>query len=152
MPPLDYDTPIYSIGTAAKMLSVSVQTLRLYEQEGLIISFKTAGKQRLYSSEDIDRLKCIRKMINHDKISIGGMKQIHGMIPCWEIIKCSVEERTNCAAFKKHTGGCWTYEHTHSTCATKECRLCPVYKLSSNCEQIKQLIVQSSFPLQPEPE
>lgn len=142
--------PIHTIGKAAKKLSVSVQTLRLYEREGLILPFKTPGNQRMYSDEDIDRLQCIRTMINRDKISIGGMKQLQGMVPCWDIIKCSDNERNNCSAFNKHTGGCWTYEHTHSICATKECRLCEVYKLSSNCEQIKELIVRASLARQPE--
>lgn len=137
-------TPVHTIGKAAKMLSVSVQTLRLYEQEGLIIPFKTPGNQRKYSHEDIERLRCIRKMINEDKISIGGIKRIHGMIPCYDIIQCPQEERNACPVFKSHVGGCWTHEHRHSSCAAKECRLCEVYKLSSNCEQIKELIFRSS--------
>ena len=150
MTPVNNDSPVYTIGTAAKMLSVSVQTLRLYEHEGLILPFKTPGNQRMYSTEDIERLRCIRKMINEEKISIGGMKQIHGMVPCWEIIKCSDSERKNCSAFNKLTGGCWTYKHTHSVCAANECRLCEVYKLSSSCGQIKELIVRSSLACQPE--
>ena len=72
MTPVNNDSPVYTIGTAAKMLSVSVQTLRLYEHEGLILPFKTPGNQRMYSPEDIERLRCIRKMINEEKISIDG--------------------------------------------------------------------------------
>ena len=151
MEPQKHDTPLYTIGTAAKMLSVSVQTLRLYEREGLIISFKTPGKQRMYSNEDMDRLECIRKMITVEKISIGGMKRMQGMVPCWDIIKCSNEERNNCSAFKKNTGGCWTYPHTHSVCASKECRLCEVYKLSTHCDQIKEQIIKSTLTQQHEP-
>lgn len=136
------DTPLYSIGTAARMLNVSVQTLRMYEHEGLIAPFKTAGNQRLYSNADIERIDCIRKAINEEKISIGGMKRLHSMIPCWDIVKCSQEERAVCPAFKNHSGGCWTYKHEHSVCAAKECRLCDVYKLASNCEKIKTAITQ----------
>ncbi len=139
------DIPNFSIGTAARMLGVSVQTLRLYEREGLLLTYKTKGKQRSYSKNDIDRIVCIRKAINEEKISIGGMKRIHGMVPCWDIIECSEDERTICPVFKNHSGGCWTYAHEHSTCATKECRLCEVYKLSGNCEQIKDLIVRSTL-------
>lgn len=140
MLPKNQDYPIYSIGTAARILGVSVQTLRLYESEGLIIISKSDGNQRIYSESDIERLRCIRKAINEDKISIGGMKRIHGMIPCWDIIKCTAEERTVCPAFKNHLGGCWTYQHEHSVCAERDCRLCEVYKLSSNCGQIKEMI------------
>jgi len=133
-------TPVYSIGTAARMLGVSVQTLRMYESEGLIVPYKSSGNQRIYSDEDIERIECIRKAINEEKISISGMKHIHGMIPCWDIIKCSDEERSACPAFKNHIGGCWTYTHDRSVCATRECRLCEVYSLSSNCGKIKEQI------------
>ena len=149
MKPKNQTNPIYSIGTAARMLSVSVQTLRMYENEGLIIVSKSDGNQRIYSESDIERLRCIRKAINEDKISIGGMKRIHGMIPCWDMIKCSTEERNSCPAFKNHLGGCWTYQHEHSACAERDCRLCEIYKLSSNCGQIKELITNIAT-LQPE--
>ncbi len=138
------DTPIYSIGTAARMLGVSVQTLRMYESEGLIAPFKTAGNQRLYSDADIERIECIRKAINEEKISIAGIKSIYALIPCWEIVRCSDAERSVCPAFKNHSGGCWTYEHKHSICAEKECRLCEVYKLSSNCKNIKEQIYRTN--------
>ncbi|MDP1675956.1 MAG: MerR family transcriptional regulator [Bacteroidota bacterium] len=134
------DIPVYSIGTAARILGVSVQTLRLYESEGLIITTKSDGNQRIYSESDIERLRCIRKAINEDKISIGGMKQLHGMIPCWDIIKCSSEERSVCPAFSNHIGGCWTYAHEHSACSKRDCRLCEVYQRSSDCGYIKEQI------------
>lgn len=144
------EQPQYSIGTAAAKLGVSVQTLRLYENEGLLVIHKTAGNQRLYSDADIERIQCIRRAINEEKISIGGIKRIHGMIPCWDIVHCTTEERAQCPSFSQHVGGCWTYEHTHSVCAVNDCRLCDVYKLSSNCEEIKELIIRSSLPRQPE--
>ena len=139
------DTPIYSIGSVARMLGVSVQTLRMYESEGLIIPMKTDGNQRAYSEADVERLECIRTGINEKKISIGGMKHIHGLIPCWDIIKCSADERSDCPSFKDHVGGCWTFEHEHSVCATKDCRLCEVYKLAGDCKQIKELIIKASL-------
>lgn len=134
------DTPMYSIGTAARMLGISVQSLRMYESEGLIAPFKTAGNQRLYSDEDIERLECIRKAINEEKISIGGMKHIHALIPCWDIIQCSDAERMVCPAFTNNSGGCWTYKHEHSVCASRDCRLCAVYKISNDCKKIKEQI------------
>lgn len=134
------DTPLYSIGTAARMLNVSVQTLRLYESEGLLAPSKSKGGHRLYSDADIERIDCIRKAINEEKISIGGMKRIHAMIPCWDIVKCSEHDRSVCPAFHGHSGGCWTYRHELTVCATMECRLCDVYKLASDCGQIKEAI------------
>lgn len=142
------DTPKYSIGIAARMLGISVQTLRLYESEGLIVIFKTSGNQRLYSDADIERIECIRKAINEEKISIEGIKRIHSMIPCWNIVHCSEEERKVLYNFRSHTGGCWTHKKEHSVCSNRECRLCEVYKLSSQCDQIREQIYKLGNSLQ----
>ncbi len=77
----DPDTPLYSIGSAARMLNISVQTVRMYENEGLIIPYGTTVGSHFYSDADIERLEYIRKAINEEKISINEMKRIHAMIP-----------------------------------------------------------------------
>lgn len=146
MKPNDTDTPLFSIGTVARMLNVSVQTLRMYEHEGLLLPFKTEGNQRRYSYADIERIECIRKAINEQKISIEGIKRIYAMMPCWKVMTCSEQERAICPAYRGHYGGCWTYQHTQTVCATMECRLCEVYKRTSNCEQIKEAIVLQRAP------
>lgn len=146
----DSDTPLYSIGTAARILNVSVQTLRMYESEGLLAPFKTKSNQRIYSDADIERLECIRRAINEEKISIAGIQRIHAMMPCWKIMNCSTVERAVCRAYLGHSGGCWTYAHELTSCAIKECRLCEVYKLASNCKHIKEQIVLTSAVQQPE--
>lgn len=47
--PTSQDTPLYPIGTAARMLGVSVHTLRMYERKGLIIPHHAESNQRLYT-------------------------------------------------------------------------------------------------------
>ncbi len=73
--------PIYSISTAAKLLGISVPTLRVYEKEGLIIPFKKESNQRLYSQADLERVECIRNGINEKKISVNGIKAMYSLIP-----------------------------------------------------------------------
>lgn len=75
------DEPIYPIRTAAKLLNISVHTLRMYEKENLIIPFKKSTNHRLYSNSDIERIKCIRNAINEMTISIKGIKRIYSMTP-----------------------------------------------------------------------
>ncbi len=84
---IDAKEPIYPISTAAKLLGISVHTLRMYEKEGLIIPHKKDTNQRAYSENDLNRLRCIRQGINEHKISINGIKSIYSLIPCWEIIQ-----------------------------------------------------------------
>lgn len=73
------DTPLYSIGTAARMLGISVHTLRMYDRE-------------------------------------------------------------HCAAPRGHSQPCWTYSHRKNICAKLDCRICAVYKISSDCSKVKDAI------------
>lgn len=137
---INQDEPIFPISTAAKLLNISVHTLRMYEREGLIIPYKKESHQRLYSKADIERIECIRRTINESKISINGIKAMYSLIPCWDILKCSDEERKNCKAFNEHLKPCWTYAHENNTCKNNDCRECVVYHKYSQCGEIKELI------------
>ncbi|MCX6144388.1 MAG: MerR family transcriptional regulator [Ignavibacteriales bacterium] len=144
----DYnETPLHSIGTVARMLGVSVQTLRMYERRGLILAQKSAGNQRLYSQSDIERLKCIRTAISNHKISIEGIRRIQSMVPCWENVQCPMEQRVECPAYTAFDAGCWTYKHKTNVCAGRDCLHCKVYLLSGDCGQIKSLVHHQPAPL-----
>ena len=138
------DIPTYSIGTVARMLGISVYTLRMYEREGLVLSHKAATTHRLYSPSDVERLKCIRHAITEEKLSIAGIRKIFSMIPCWDIVDCSDANRKKCPAFLGHAAPCWSHDHKHNACAKADCRSCKVYKLSSDCDQIKASITNLS--------
>ncbi len=136
----DLDVPLFPISVAARLLNISVHTLRMYEREGLIVPFKKESNHRLYSKSDIERLTCIRKTINEKKISINGIKTIYSLIPCWEIISCSQNERENCESYKSHSNPCWTFKHKNNACASLECRECNVYKNYAECGSLKEKI------------
>ena len=135
-----YHEPLFPISTAAKLLSVSVQTLRLYEKEGLILPFKKSSKHRLYSKADIERIECIRRAITEKKMSINGIRTMYSLIPCWDIVNCSEEDKNNCQAYEGHSQPCWSYSHPGTVCETISCRECDVYKNFVDCEKIKDSI------------
>lgn len=139
------EEPIYAISTAAKLLGISVPTLRAYEKEGLIIPHKTDGNQRHYSQADLERVECIRTAINEKKISINGIKAIYSLIPCWEVVQCSEEDRAICGAYNSDDKPCWTCTHPNTTCESRNCRECEVYSNYSNCGTIKNLLKNISF-------
>lgn len=141
------DTPLFPIGTVARALGVSVQTLRLYERRGLILARKSSGNQRLYSESDIERLKCIRTAIGTHKISIEGIRRIQSMVPCWENVRCPMEQRMKCPAFTSSDAGCWTYNHRANACEGRRCLSCRVYLLAGDCAQIKSLVHHQSSRL-----
>jgi len=134
------DKPVYPIRTAAKLLNISVHTLRMYEKEDLIIPFKKSTSHRLYSKSDIERITCIRSAINDSKISINGIKTIYSMMPCWEVLNCSKEDRSRCAAYLRHSGPCWAVKGEDTICASKDCRSCSVYLDYGECGSIKNFI------------
>lgn len=55
----DKDRPLYMISVAAELAGVHPQTLRIYEQKGLVSPQRTRGNTRMYSQADIERLQLI---------------------------------------------------------------------------------------------
>jgi len=95
--PLKKDLPIYPIGVAAKLLDVHPRTLRIYEDAGLLKPARS-GNRRLYSTNDITWVGCLRKMIHTDGISIPGIKKLLRYATCYEISDCSKEIHCTCDA------------------------------------------------------
>lgn len=133
-----FDKPVYSISSAARLLDISVHTLRMYEREGLIIPFKEGNKNRLYSDRDIERLKCIRNKIKKKKFSISAIQAMLSLLPCWAVINCPIEKRDKCPAFINAEKPCWTY-FKNEGCLNINCRDCKVYQ-NFKCEKIKETI------------
>lgn len=95
--PLRKDLPIYPIGVAAKLLEVHPRTLRIYEEEGLIKP-ERVGNRRLYSTNDITWVGCLRKMIHDDGISIPGIRKLLRYATCYEITDCPKDVHCSCDA------------------------------------------------------
>ena len=138
--------PNYTISTAARLLGISVHTLRMYEKEGLILPFKSNGNQRRYSDMDIERIRCIRRAINEDKIGIEGIRRIFAFIPCWAIVNCSERDRQNCEAYSAYIKPCWTYKHKNNLCEHLDCFDCEVYKSFGDCGSIKEKLKELIKP------
>ena len=77
---MDTNTPVYVISIAAKLLGVHPQTLRVYEREGLIDPFRTEKNRRLYSENDLLRLKYIHFLTHERGINLAGAKMILAML------------------------------------------------------------------------
>ena len=132
----NHDIPVYSIGTVARMLGISVHTLRMYEQRGLIVSYQDSHRRHLYSGNDVERLQCIRTAITVEKISIEGIRRIMSLIPCWGIVRCAPADRESCPAYTGHSVPCWALKEK-GNCA-RSCRECEVYREFGNCRNIKE--------------
>mgnify|MGYP001246029173 CR=1 FL=1 len=67
---------LYLISVAARMLGMHPQTLRKYERLGLVQPTRTVGSMRLYSREEIDRLKAIKKLVEDGGINLAGVQRL----------------------------------------------------------------------------
>ena len=69
------DKPLFTISIVATEVGIHPQTLRLYESRGLITPSRSDGNTRLYSSDDIDKIKRITELSNQG-INSRGILQI----------------------------------------------------------------------------
>lgn len=53
---------VYSISVAAELTGIGPQTLRLYEDKGLVVPARTGGGTRRYSSRDLERIQRIAEL------------------------------------------------------------------------------------------
>ena len=67
---------ILFISTAARMLGMHPQTLRKYERLGLVRPTRTIGSMRLYSPEEIQRLRLIKRLVDELGINLAGVHQL----------------------------------------------------------------------------
>ncbi len=132
--------PVLTIGTVAKQLNVSVQTIRLYEQEGLVLPHRTESGRRMYSMHEVDRLHCIREMITSHGMNLQGIKRMLSLLPCWEFKGGLDEECQKCPASYDVEGPCWSVKNVGEKCRVEDCRSCDVYRMQLNCEKLKEVI------------
>src|SRR5579875_301544 len=59
---MDDERPIYMISVAAELVGMHPQTLRMYEQKGLVRPRRTPGGTRLYSEADVERQRLISEL------------------------------------------------------------------------------------------
>jgi len=68
--------PCYIISVAARLVGVHPQTLRYYENVGLVKPARSPGNKRLYSPNDIDRLREIHRLTGEAGVNLAGVETI----------------------------------------------------------------------------
>ncbi len=69
---------VYIISVAARLLNMHPQTLRKYERAGFISPSRTIGMLRLYSAQDIARLRLIRYLVEEIGLNLAGVELVLG--------------------------------------------------------------------------
>jgi MerR family transcriptional regulator/heat shock protein HspR len=73
------ERPRYMISVAAELVGMHPQTLRMYEQKGLVQPKRTAGNTRLYSEADLERLRLIQKLTGELGLNLAGVEAVLGL-------------------------------------------------------------------------
>ncbi len=68
--------PVYMIGIASELIGVHPQTLRMYEQKGLLRPRKSIKNTRLYSQEDIDLGRYIQRLTQEMGMNLAGVRKV----------------------------------------------------------------------------
>jgi len=132
---------VISIGTAAKMVGLSVSALRKYEHEGLLLFYRTPTKRRLLSRADIDRIKMIQHLINDVGLNMVGIRRILALLPCWDLKPCTDEDHQKCLATNDLTQPCWMNNKTECRAKGIDCRECNVYRFGAYATTVMKTLL-----------
>jgi MerR family transcriptional regulator/heat shock protein HspR len=67
---------IYLISMAARMLDMHPQTLRKYERLGLVRPTRTMGSMRVYTEEELERLRLIKRLVEDMGVNLAGVQRL----------------------------------------------------------------------------
>jgi MerR family transcriptional regulator/heat shock protein HspR len=70
------ERPRYMISVAAELVGMHPQTLRMYEQKGLVRPKRTPGNTRLYSEADLERLRLVQRLTTEFGLNLAGVELV----------------------------------------------------------------------------
>ena len=70
------ERPRYMISVAADLVGMHPQTLRMYEAKGLVRPGRTPGGTRLYSDNDVERLRLIQRLTTELGLNLAGVEHV----------------------------------------------------------------------------
>lgn len=82
----------FLISVAAEMLGMHPQTLRKYDRLGLIQPSRTVGSMRVYSREELERLRLIKHLVDELGINLAGIKRLLAVADVMQRIRPLMDE------------------------------------------------------------
>ena len=87
------DQDLIFISVAARMLGMHPQTLRKYERLGLVQPTRTIGSMRLYSRDEIERIKLIKRLVDEAGINLAGVQRLLSIAEIAQRLRPMIRER-----------------------------------------------------------
>ena len=92
---VEHDDPdLYFISMAARLLDMHPQTLRKYERLGLVRPSRTIGSMRVYSRDELERLRLIKHLVDEAGIKLAGVQRLLSIAEAVQRIRPLMTEQT----------------------------------------------------------
>lgn len=129
------------IGVVARYFGVSVDLLRLYEREGILIPLKSPKGTRYFTRQDYPWIATVLRLVREARLNFAGIRHLLALLPCREIRGCN-GTKANCSLAAGAADPCWV----HKSCCTPngDCYLCEVYRAAVKCENLKAFVSNGS--------
>jgi len=105
-----HQRPVYVISIAAGLAGCHPRTLRIYEEEGLLEPVRTETNIRLYSDDDLQRVRVIRYLTQVRGVNLAGVKLLLHMRDATDLMEDLVRELADVGAGHEEIGGPETAE------------------------------------------
>jgi MerR family transcriptional regulator/heat shock protein HspR len=93
-PESDPSRGVYGIGVAASLVGNAPQNLRLYEARGLVAPSRSEGGTRLYSDNDLQRLRTIAELLDGG-LNLAGVHMVLGLQETNERLQSELDKRAD---------------------------------------------------------
>jgi len=131
------------IGEVAWQFGISVDLLRLYEREGLLIPLKSPKGTRYFTRLDYPWIATLLRLVREARLNFAGIRHLLALLPCWEIRSCEEHDHSSCSLTAGASAPCWVEKNC---CSPRDCYHCPVYRSASKCENLKSFTVGKPAP------
>lgn len=92
---------LYVISVAARLVELHPTTLRKYERVGFLEPTRTPGRTRLYSREDIRRLRQIKYLVDDREINLAGVQMALDLTQLLAEVSNAIEQTNDVAALRR---------------------------------------------------
>ena len=125
------------IGFVAGHFGVSVDLLRLYEREGLLIPIKSARGTRYFTDRDFPWIAMILRLVRESHVNLAAIRRQLAALPCWRIRNCDFESRQGCPVISDQSRPCWSNRAMCPVVCAQDCYYCPVYRSAPDCKDFR---------------
>jgi len=126
------------IGEVARHFGVSVDLLRLYEREGILIPLKSEKGTRYFTELDYPWIATVLRLVREAGLNFAGIRHLLALLPCWEMRACGDSRKHECGVVSGAANPCWM---ERKCCAPGDCYACDVYRSACQCENLKAFVV-----------